>query len=464
MSFNLKSFLRGVGQDILANVEKNIYKRVDESMQSNKGGDIRDNIPGDINIQEIVLHSTTGDKTYNLINQAKRIDIYESMFSPIIFADFLIADASNMRANFGLKGEEFITIKYNTPGAVGKECFYYLRVNELADEMPVGATNKVVTYTLRCSSAEYLNNFPIQAIPVRDRNYSDVVREILEKYIHTPKPITIEPTVGLDTQIDLISMERPFVAIDHLKHYSFSGVYKTHSYTFFENKNGFNFVTIEKLMDDGAKTIDQNLSDKEFFTDTIRKEDIRDVNVRNIIAYNKLVNGGTVNQTLAGGLNNVGVNYDWSKGSLDEVTTTHGNLLNNVKLAENPVGSTVSPSFQNSYGASPGTIMSVIPTMDSKNPYSIAQKIGILKQYIEVLAKHIVQIYVYGDSDITVGDMIKCNFADVTSFDNTSGLDRIDTGKYLVSKVRHCILNQDRPQYNMSLELIRGSTPSGEIW
>jgi hypothetical protein len=97
--------------------------------------------------------------------------------------------------------------------------------------------------------------------------------------------------------------------------------------------------------------------------------------------------------------------------------------------------------------------------MDSKNPYSIAKKLGILKQYIEELTKHIIQIYVYGDSDITVGDMIKCNFSDITSFDNTTGLDRIDTGNYLVAKVRHCILNQDRPQYNMSLELIRGTVP-----
>ena len=43
--------------------------------------------PGDVEITKIWLYSDDGNREYNLMQQVVSIDIYESLLSPIIYAD-----------------------------------------------------------------------------------------------------------------------------------------------------------------------------------------------------------------------------------------------------------------------------------------------------------------------------------------------------------------------------------------
>ena len=46
---------------------------------------------GDVDLIDIVLMSEDGQRTYSLINQAATLDIYESVMSPIMWAEIQIA-------------------------------------------------------------------------------------------------------------------------------------------------------------------------------------------------------------------------------------------------------------------------------------------------------------------------------------------------------------------------------------
>ena len=81
---------------------------------------------------------------------------------------------------------------------------------------------------------------------------------------------------------------------------------------------------------------------------------------------------------------------------------------------------------------------------------------SIISSYANKLTQNITQIHVYGDSDVTVGDMIKCSFPSTVESDDTTGVSRLDSGNYLVAKLCHIIINSDRPQHTMSFELIKG--------
>jgi hypothetical protein len=51
--------------------------------------------------------------------------------------------------------------------------------------------------------------------------------------------------------------------------------------------------------------------------------------------------------------------------------------------------------------------------------------------------------------------MIECRLPSGVDTTTDDGMSRLDSGSYLVAKVRHIILNGDRPQYTQALELIK---------
>jgi hypothetical protein len=87
----------------------------------------------------------------------------------------------------------------------------------------------------------------------------------------------------------------------------------------------------------------------------------------------------------------------------------------------------------------------------------LAERICNATTFVQSLTQNIVQIHVYGDTEIRLGDVIKCNFPSATSAENDSGTSRLDSGNYLVTKIRHMVINSDRPQHTMALELVKGN-------
>ena len=62
---------------------------------------------------------------------------------------------------------------------------------------------------------------------------------------------------------------------------------------------------------------------------------------------------------------------------------------------------------------------------------------------------------IYGDSNLSVGDVIECTFPTVPDMGDTTTRPSTDTGYYLITHLRHIILNTDRPQHVISCNLYR---------
>jgi len=77
------------------------------------------------------------------------------------------------------------------------------------------------------------------------------------------------------------------------------------------------------------------------------------------------------------------------------------------------------------------------------------------------ISQYEAQIMVYGDSNISVGDVIECQFprsisTGRESSDPQSGSELSDdSGYYLITHLRHMILNTERPQHVISCNLMR---------
>jgi hypothetical protein len=83
------------------------------------------------------------------------------------------------------------------------------------------------------------------------------------------------------------------------------------------------------------------------------------------------------------------------------------------------------------------------------------------RQLLLTITQYETQILIYGDSNLSVGDVIECSFPRSTSTSgessNPNGNSDIsrDSGYYIITHLRHMILNTERPQHIISCNLMR---------
>ena len=410
-----------------------------------------DILAGDVEILDVSLVSQDGNRKFSLMDHAKGIQIFKSIMSPVIFAELNISDSIGLLESFPILKEEYATISIRTPKN-NTALTLLFRVNDIFD-YEVHENNKNVTYTLQLVSADMLKNSRLFVKRKFNGAGDELINKILKDDLQTAREVTVEKTSGIISK-NLHKM-RPFEAIDYIRQKSYSVQYNFSRLFFFEGKKGYRLVSLAKLMDDGAKSIAKG-TDKEFFFDTHRKIKVEDINIRNIIAYNRPTSGDACSVSGLGGFTNSVNALDTIMGNLNTVTYTDNKGSDTLKTASgNDKASLNSSTYTRTQGSTTSATRLVpISSANPKTQYPAALSVGIAEAL--KVDQNKIQIYIYGDTDIDIGDMITCHLPAATSIDNGKTKARLNTGNYLVSKVRHIILNSDRPQHTMALELIKG--------
>jgi hypothetical protein len=441
-------------EDIFSGIEKALLGAVEsafhEALNPKKASS--DNIrPGDIDLIDVVLMSEDQQRAYSLISQAVTLDIYESIMSPVMWCEVTIADSMGLLQSFPILGEEYIKIVFQTPGWKGAPAEYLMRVNAVTNKQAT-QNNKRITYTLQCCSSEMMTNVQ-RTVTLRETDTTaNIIEKILKDELRTNKQIYIERTAGIEEI--LLTRVSPFSAIDFLRQRSVSPTYEASAFSFYENRKGYWFASIEKLFDYGKKQVESGNHDKIFFYDTSRKDSIEDMTMRNILAYNQMQFGDSLTQVQSGALNNQVQNFDLITGDIQRVTYTDNLGADRLQSTSDTSAGGHTTSFTRSHGkTTPKTRL--ITTRSDRPETNIVDRLTRTSAFAQKIAQNITQIHIYGDSDIQVGDIIECRFPSGVDTDNDSGLSRLDSGSYLVAKVRHMILSGDRPQYTQALELIK---------
>ena len=438
--------------DVFSGIEKALMGAAADTLTSLAGKMTNGGVlPGDIDIMSITLQSEDGQRKYDLMSQVKGFEIYESILSPVIFAEFVIADSMGMLEKFPIIGEEYINVMYLTPKNQNIKGFT-LRVNQVKNKV-VTENNKMITYTLQCVSSDLMNNSKRLVTKKYEDTISNVVEGVLRDDLGTILGYTVDTTIGIEK--GLITRMEPYKAIDFLRRRAVSVEYPSSSFVFFQNGRGYFFTTIEKLMDQGAKKIASGMSNKKFFFDTARKESVKDVTMRNILAYNQLIFTDTISKVSSGGVTNVVQAIDLVTGGVKKVTYTDNVGADKFKSAEGKGAALNSSNFTRQHGKTTAKTR-VIPTSADKPSTQLAEKLSTTSAYASKIAQNIVQVHIYGDSDLAIGDVIECAFPSATSNSKDSPQARLDSGNYLIAKIKHIVINSDRPQHTMALELIKG--------
>lgn len=392
--------------------------------------------------------TTPRGKKLNLAAYAVKFDIYESILSSSVVGELTISDSTGMLDSFNFT-EEKINISFTTFEDSAPVSFV-LNVVEVNPVITI-PNDKAVVFTLTCISEELVKSKTIKNIPfVRKQLESENAVLAMLNLLETKKQLFAEKTKGLHT-FGLTNIN-PFLSIDNIRKSAVSSKYNSSAFVFYENSKGYHFKTLEGLIEEGKK----NVGDKCFTYSTTAQADITSATWRNIIAY-KVIQNGNQNVALAtGGYNNVSKRYNLETGEL-ELYEKKAQNLEFVTL--NDGSQTSSLKTQNEKSKDEGKLSFSLYNPDQENN-QLAEKNQNLPYYITQFLNIVCHATIYGDSTISVGDVIHCHLPQNTGLtfgESNPYLEdsTVFSGNYLVCKVRHVLTFGELAEYYQGLEIVK---------
>jgi hypothetical protein len=451
MSFNIARLLESFFGQIESTLES-VTGQVDSEGAKIPQGDI---IPGDVEIMKIFLVSLDRTRSADLTQMVKFINVYEDILSPSLVAEFEVQDLEDLQNNFNIRPGDYIQFSFRSP-ASENSVDLLLAVHDVSNT--VAKENlQLKTYTITALSPEALRNSTIAINFKQKDSASKIVRRIFNDHINTTKAINIDPSKAIEDFPPMAAI-RPFAAINYLTRFAYSNKYESNAFVFFENKKGYYFTTIEKLIEQGVKAQEKGsrFTDKEFFFDLAANEDKRNLPIRNIVAYKKISTNSFNDMSKISTIVNT---YDLTRGNYVKTVKTVGDMKFN--LLEGSISdsssSTNDPAFDLLYGKQT-TSVSFIPISTDTMPKEYGEYVANRLMFASKLEQDTVQIFVYGDTELCVGDVIKCNFPNISANGKDQTRTEVESGNYLITSLRHLILNTDRPQHMISIEMKRNRT------
>jgi hypothetical protein len=422
---------------------------------------------GDVNIMILKAYKADGSQEADYKEYVTEVHIFESILSPAIYCALTIKDAINISEYFRLGIGDLVHIKFQTPGAADT-CEYVFKVNTPEINKTRSPNLAFDVYTTELVSVQAIAAFQDETANMEGFDLKDtagnIIKRILDEKIAPLGDVVKaaglrEYRVGqyIDTGHGIIGRNRlqasrlpknsdgairkPFEVIHQLALLNNMSPEGHSLYTFFEREDGYWFKPIEKLMEDGKKLIEQGLSDKIFYYDHLRNQDASAVKFRNILAFSILNNDGRDSHvnTESRNLNSeaaeeLSASFTPSDADINITNLTSAQTLNEFN----------------------GVTRSDVTTSTEYDHLNrvIVNRTRLLSRITQFEA----QVMIYGDTNMAAGDVIECNFPQATGAVQEN-IPSKDSGYYLVTHLRHMILNTDRPQHAISCSLMRAEPP-----
>lgn len=203
------------------------------------------------------------DKKYDIRDQYVILTYSESITSSYCSGDVLLLDAVDFPTLLPMIGEERIQAKFTKPDftdPLGVKEFpaisFDMSVYKMDGKALSGGSRKKQLYKLYfASQSAFINHDKVIYASYKGMRYSDMVKKIYEDYIKedgsNAKPIIIEETkYTADFYIQGLSPSR---AIQEICNKAVSAEDNGSLYIFYEDRDAYNFVTIQKLLKKESK-------------------------------------------------------------------------------------------------------------------------------------------------------------------------------------------------------------------
>lgn len=199
---------------------------------------------GDVNIDKCVLTSNNG-VYQDITAQVLQIQFFEDIFSPFSSGSIVLKDALDFTNLFPLRGEEYLQLRVSTPTLERGYIEGTFHVYKMSDRTKLG--DRVVAYELNFISIESLVDTNKKISKVYSGKISDIVGPfVLDKIdgLESGKQFIVENTRNTIKYIS--TFWSPVKNLSFLADNAISES-QSPSFLFFENRDGFNFRSLEKI-------------------------------------------------------------------------------------------------------------------------------------------------------------------------------------------------------------------------
>lgn len=410
---------------------------------------------GDITIEKLSVVSTDGTQ-YSLMNQVAALQIFEDLYSPFITGTIVIKDSLDFVNALPVIGQEWLDIDISTPtlkekgGRIkGQFSLYRVKNREYLGD-------KSVMYELDFISKEAITDSNIKISKGFTGRVSDIVKQILsDKQVafDSVKSLVIEETNNATRYVS--NYWSPVQNVNYLAQTA-KNQSNSPSYIFFENRDGFNFGSLNTLV--ASPTISQKFNYNSYTRSVTNSGAYRDINMDYQRITEFIVKEGvnTIDRLRDGFMASTVVTNDVTTKTFEYkyYNALVGNLMTN-HLNKHPL---INYKFPIDYGAK----FLVMPKQQfGFSSFSDATNTDIIQQRLYEMAEKNdfkVNIVVPGRLDYTVGQVVEINSVKVEPLRQSDSLsdatDEIYSGKYLITAINHFIT---REKHECTMELAKDS-------
>ena len=388
--------------------------------------------------KKIELTTFTGSNPQNIYHLVAGMDIYGSLDNYTLTADIFVSEGIELLNYLPAGGEEKIKFKIKTPDS-GKTISYDFFVESITNLQSNDMSN-LKSYVFRCVTMDAMkNSFLMYSKRYKDMEYDAALKEVIEKDLGSSKPVkTPDKTKGFfDYTVNRV---RPYQTVDLITERAVSTKYKGSDYIFYEDNEAYNFCTIEHLIE----TRKGKAENFKFNYPTANKtEEIHlQVNHRNILKYEMLDQGDSMNKIKQGAFRNKYMEFDILHGDYF-LNQEYVNSSDHEQFKKTDANYDVHSSAFNSYAEAEPAYTRLLLKDGTRPEMQFNQNMHWKNGFRRKVYQGGLNIRVYGDTNLLVGDLIEVKIPEISGLTVEPPDQLLYSGNFLVRTCRH-LLNRRR--------------------
>jgi len=434
-------------------------------------------------IKQFLIESHDGSSVIDATQCVSSIQYYEDLFSPAIFLSLVVANTDSLLTSLpnkknpkdpGIKGGERVSLVVEQPATSQsikldetKNTYYIYKVYASTTE----STREV--FVIELCPAEVFQNETTRVIRKYKGNIGSSVTQILKNVLKTSQPISVENTSN--EYVFYGNIKRPFTVLTWLCPKSIPEKSKsspeegTAGFLFYQNKNGFNFKSIDSLMSGfkGGTADKKNIFKYSYKpSSTDRSADPNsNFKIVSIPVFEKNVN---IMENLRIGMYS-SLSYFFDVNDRKFYTYNY-TLKDSYELMEHASASNVTPPVPlgidsksnpsrlmvrilDNFNSDPADLDATSAINNSKDNTSLYQAASLARYNLAFSQS--LNVTVPLNLNLTVGDVIELDFGIISKDEGTKGTkDQQKSGYYLIKELSHLF---ESNQGYTGLKLIRDS-------
>lgn len=404
---------------------------------------------GDVSIDKVVIITEQG--VYQDISaQVINVQVYEDLFSPFISGSLIVKDALDLVNVLPFVGEEYVELEISTPSLEAGNIKGKFYIYKMTDREILG--DRSVVYQLHFISVEAITDLNKKNSRVLGGKVSDIVKQLVSDKtygLESEKSVFVEETVSNTKFIS--NFWSPVKSIMYLLDNAVN-VNNSPSYIFFENRDGFYFISLEKLYD--AEVYQQFTVDKYTRSDLPQAGSVRNIpeDYKRISNISIPVAFDYMDRIRTGMLSSKMITYDVTKKAYwVKNYNMFERFLNQKHLNKYPINSNKSVFRNNAHQI---TFLKDYANFSGFGDVTNARTIQERTSLMRLAEANKIEITVPGRCDYTVGLKVSVNLNKMEPISANDGdeRDKMFSGNYIIAAINHYV---DREKHECHMELIK---------